>query len=238
MGRLCRFINVLSTVGSQMHLQAHGDSYSLVETGALRLVQTQRVADDAGCAAFLKLCDFVTAAPVRPSRVSLPGTASTSGVDFAKMFGCPVTCEGIQDVWTFGAADLDAPLTGAIPDVANSIDRIAEDYIASLEEGAIAQEVRQMIVQLLPSGHVDQDAIASKLHRSRSTLQRQLGSEGTSYRDIVETTREELAKKYLQDSEYTQAQIAFMVGFSDQSNFARAFKRWTGMSPGEFQKAA
>jgi AraC-like DNA-binding protein len=65
-----------------------------------------------------------------------------------------------------------------------------------------------------------------------------LGAEGTNYREILESTRQALAEKYLQGGEYTQAQVAFMVGFSDQSNFARAFKRWTGMSPGEFQKAA
>lgn len=238
MGRLCRFINVLSTIGGQMDLQAHDDSYSLVETGAGRLIQPRQVAKDAGCAALLRMCDSVSAAPVRPIQVSLPATASESGVDFVRKFGCPVAFDGVQEVWTFDAADLDAPLTGAIPDVADSTDRIAENYIASLDEGAVAHDVRQMIVQLLPSGHVDQDTVANKLHRSRSTLQRQLGSEGTSYRDIVESTREELAKKYLQGSEHTQAQIAFMVGFSDQSNFARAFKRWTGMSPGEFQKAA
>lgn len=238
MERLCRFINVLSTIGGQMNLQAHGDSYSLVETGAGRLVQPQQVAQDAGCAALLKMCDFVSAAPVRPIQVNLPARATASGVDFASKFGCPVTFEGNQEAWRFDAEDLDAPLTGAVPDVADSTDRIAENYIASLDDGAVAHEVRQMIVQLLPSGHVDQDTVANKLHRSRSTLQRQLGSEGTSYRDIVESTREELARKYLQDSEFTQAQIAFMVGFSDQSNFARAFKRWTGMSPGEFQKAA
>lgn len=238
MARLCRFINVLSTVGGQMHLQSHGDSYSLVEKATDRLVKPQQVALDASSAALLQLCNFVTAEPVRPIRVDMPEAASASGVDFVKKLGCPVIFEGIQEIWTFGAADLDAPLTGAIPDVADSTDRIAESYIASLDEGAVAHEVRQMIVQLLPSGHVDQDTIASKLHRSRSTLQRQLGSEGTSYRDIVESTREELAKKYLQDGKYTQAQIAFMVGFSDQSNFARAFKRWTGRSPGAFQKAA
>ena len=90
----------------------------------------------------------------------------------------------------------------------------------------------------MPSGHVDQETIAKKLYRSRSTLQRQLGSEGTNYREILESTRQALAEKYLTDGDYSQAQVAFMVGFSDQSNFARAFKRWTGMSPGEFQKAA
>ena len=93
-----------------------------------------------------------------------------------------------------------------------------------------------MLLQLLPSGHVDQDTIAARLYRSRSTLQRQLGAEGTSYRDILGSTRRNLAENYLKSGEYTQAQIAFMVGFSDQSNFSRAFKRWTGMSPGEYQK--
>jgi AraC-like DNA-binding protein len=95
-----------------------------------------------------------------------------------------------------------------------------------------------MLVQMLPSGRTDQDTVANRLYRSRSTLQRQLSAEGTSYRDILETTRQALAEQYLLDGEYSQAQIAFMVGFADQSNFARAFKRWTGKSPGEYQKAA
>ena len=80
--------------------------------------------------------------------------------------------------------------------------------------------------------------IASRLHCSRSTLQRQLSAEGTSYRDILETTRRALATHYLKDGDQSQAQIAFMIGFADQSNFARAFKRWTGVSPGEYRKAA
>jgi AraC-like DNA-binding protein len=76
------------------------------------------------------------------------------------------------------------------------------------------------------------------LHRSTSTLQRQLNAEGTSYRDILETTRRDLAEKYLREGDYKQAEIAYMVGFSDQSNFARAFKRWTGVSPGQYRKSA
>lgn len=47
-----------------------------------------------------------------------------------------------------------------------------------------------------------------------------------------------LAGVSLRDGNYTQAEVAFMVGFSDQSNFARAFRRWTGMTPGVFRKAA
>jgi len=238
MQRLCRFINVLSTIGGHMYIRPQGDSYVLVETGNERLVDPQQVAMDAGHIALLRMCDFVTPKKVRPLNVALRQPASASSVDYEKFLECPVSFDAEAEVWTFASSDVEVPLSGAVPDVADATDRIAENYIASLDDGAVAHEVRQMVVQMLPSGHVDQESVAQKLYRSRSTLQRQLGSEGTSYRDILESTREELAKKYLQDSEYTQAQIAFMVGFSDQSNFARAFKRWTGMSPGEFQKAA
>jgi AraC-like DNA-binding protein len=238
MQRLCRFINVLSTIGSHMYIRPEGDSYVLVETGDRRLVGPQQVAMDAGHIALLRLCDFVTSEKVRPQSVALPQSKSASSVDYERFLECPVSFDAEAEVWTFASPDIEAPLSGAVPDVADATDRIAENYIASIDEGAVAHDVRQALIQALPSGHVDQESIANKLYRSRSTLQRQLGVEGTNYREILESTRQALAEKYLQGGEYTQAQVAFMVGFSDQSNFARAFKRWTGMSPGEFQKAA
>jgi AraC-like DNA-binding protein len=87
----------------------------------------------------------------------------------------------------------------------------------------------------LPSGGAHQDRIANSMHRSSSTLQRQLQSEGTSYREILKETRFGLAKEYLRDHRYSHAQIAYLLGFSDQSNFSRAFKRWTGVAPRQYQ---
>ena len=54
----------------------------------------------------------------------------------------------------------------------------------------------------------------------------------------LEVLEDDYFKEYLKEGGLSKAEIAFMVGFSDQSNFARAFKRWTGMSPGEYQDAA
>ncbi len=70
-----------------------------------------------------------------------------------------------------------------------------------------------------------------------STLQRQLQAEGLSYRDVLESTRRSLAENYLQDKKHSLAQIAYLLGFSDQSNFSRAFKRWTSMSPKQYQES-
>jgi AraC-like DNA-binding protein len=235
--RLARFVRVLSTVGNTIEIQHDGDKYSLCDTFATRTVQPQTVAMDAGITALLRLIDFVTGTTVRPSRVVLPRSPDDSLVNYSAAIGCPVEFADYS-LWEFAAADVEAPLTGSVPDVAHASETIAETYMESLDEGALAHEVRQMLIQLLPSGRSDQDEIAKRLYRSRSTLQRQLGAEGTTYRQILESTRQSLAQKYLLSDEYTQAEIAFMLGFTDQSNFARAFKRWTGMSPGEFQKAA
>ena len=73
---------------------------------------------------------------------------------------------------------------------------------------------------------------------AKSTLQRQLKDEGLSYRDVLESTQRSLAENYLSENKHTHAQIAFLLGFSDQSNFSRAFKRWTTMSPKQFQDTA
>jgi AraC-like DNA-binding protein len=233
--RLARFIQVLSTVGSSLDVRIEGDSCTLIETFANRIVQPQPAAMDAGFVALTRMCDFVTAAPVRPWRVVLPEGIDGRGINYAATLGCPVEF-GDVEVWQFSKADVEARLTGSIPEVADAVEIIANEYLASLDEGTVAREVREMIIQMMPSGQSDQESVAKRLYRSRSTLQRQLVAEGTSYRQILESTRQSLAENYLRSDDYSQAEVAFMLGFTDQSNFARAFRRWTGMTPGEFRK--
>ncbi len=69
-----------------------------------------------------------------------------------------------------------------------------------------------------------------------SVRQRQLASEGTSYRELLRDTREQLARSYLQERRYSLIEVSFMLGYLEQSTFTRAFKSWTGQSPGEFRK--
>ena len=234
--RLARFIQVLSTIGSSLEVRLEGDSCTLIETYANRVVQSQPAAMDAGVAALIRMCDFVKAKPVRPWRVVLPEGIDGRGVNYAATLGCPVEF-GDVEIWQFSKADVEARLSGSIPEVADAVEVVANNYLASLDEGAVAHEVREMLIQMMPSGRSDQETVAKRLYRSRSTLQRQLVAEGTSYRQILESTRRSLAENYLRSNDYTQAEVAFMLGFTDQSNFARAFRRWTGITPGEFRKS-
>jgi AraC-like DNA-binding protein len=72
---------------------------------------------------------------------------------------------------------------------------------------------------------------------SRHTLYRHLKSEDMSFHDIVESARREKALQYLKKGKYSLSEIAFLLGFSELSAFSRAFKRWTGQSPGQYGKS-
>jgi AraC-like DNA-binding protein len=70
---------------------------------------------------------------------------------------------------------------------------------------------------------------------SASTLQVKLARAGRSFQQLLDETRHEIALGYIEQSRLSITEIAFMLGFSDLSNFIRAFKRWTGKSPTEFR---
>jgi AraC-like DNA-binding protein len=236
--RLSRYAHVLSTAISSSEVVEKDGMIVYVESFPDPGIVINRTADEAGMVAFFKLCEIIKRERVRPLRAELVFPADTARGYLEEFLGCPVTYGNEREKFYFSKQLFEEPLPGHIPDVLDSTSRIAEQYLESLDQSKVATEVRRLLVQMLPSGKADQDNVANRLYRSTSTLQRQLNAEGTSYRDILESTRRSLAEKYLRDGNYTQAEIAYMVGFSDQSNFARAFKRWTGMSPGQFQKTA
>ena len=236
--RLSRYAHVLSTAISSSEVVEKDGMIVYVESFRDPGIVINRTADEAGMVAFFKLCEIIKREHVRPLRAELVFPADTARGYLEEFLGCPVTYGNEREKFYFSKQLFEEPLPGHIPDVLDSTSRIAEQYLESLDQSKVATEVRRLLVQMLPAGKADQDNVANRLYRSTSTLQRQLNAEGTSYRDILESTRRSLAEKYLRDGNYTQAEIAYMVGFSDQSNFARAFKRWTGMSPGQFQKTA
>ncbi|MFI4919402.1 MAG: helix-turn-helix domain-containing protein [Legionellales bacterium] len=80
------------------------------------------------------------------------------------------------------------------------------------------------------------DTAASDLGMSARTLSRKLAEDGTTYQQELDTLREKLAKEYFFRGGSSVTQVALMLGYTDSSNFAKAFKRWTGISPTEFME--
>jgi len=96
--------------------------------------------------------------------------------------------------------------------------------------------VTELIGTLLTGSPPKIEDIAEKMGMAGWTLRRRLKEEGVKYHLILDETREALAKTYVADTNHNFTEIAFLLGFSSPAAFQRAFKRWTGLSPGEYRR--
>ena len=87
---------------------------------------------------------------------------------------------------------------------------------------------------LLPSGAVTNQRVAREFGMSPRTLARRLDNLGTSFGQILDGIRHQLALRYLEEADARASQIAYLLGYSEPSAFNHAFRRWTGVSPSEF----
>lgn len=111
--------------------------------------------------------------------------------------------------------------------------------LADLDASATtAARVRAALLEALPSGLVAMEDIARKLALSKRTLQRRVEAEGTSYQQILNDTRTELAHHYLEKTTLPAAEISFLLGFDEPNSFYRAFRGWTGMTPESVRRMA
>ena len=237
MERLIRYEVILDSGITDIGFEKKGDVYVISESYPNPADYPGKLSLDMSIVSLIMLCEAAMHEPVLPIRLELMVPSDTLTDIYGDLINGPIITGCKRNELHFFAEDLEKPLPGSIPDIVEATSVIADRYIASQIEGKVAHQVRELLVQMLPSGSVDQEAVAARLFCSPSTLQRQLSAEDTSYRDVLESTRRDLSEAYLKEEKHSHAQIAFLVGFSDQSNFARAFKRWTGMSPGQFQKA-
>jgi len=99
------------------------------------------------------------------------------------------------------------------------------------EPAETAAAVSARVRRLLPHGHTTIEAIAAQERLSVRTLQRRLRQWGFSFEEIVDDVRRTEAIKYVLAGAHSAMEIAFLLGYSDHPHFARAFRRWTGMSP-------
>lgn len=237
MQRLVRYHKLLSTASVEIRLTETEDSYALSAEFPEESLSPPKEGIDCGMTALLTLCDIVAEKRISPIRVQLTCPATVHPEAYREALRGPVEFDASTGALHFDKATLEEPLPGGTPDIAKATDKIAEQYIEMLDPNKVASQVRRLLVSLLPSGKTDQNIVASRLNRSASTLQRQLHAEGLSYRNVLESTRRSLAEEYLHEHKHSHAQIAYLLGFSDQSNFSRAFKRWTKVSPRAFQDA-
>ena len=193
---------------------------------------------DSFIASIVELCRLATKQEFSPTGLRLRFADNGRAAAYEEYFNAPVVFDpdAEHSAVLFSRESLETMLPGRNVEILDATDRILEDYVAALNPDEISSQVRKLLLTMLPTGQASQEAIARKLHMSRSTLQRRLSEENTNYRELLEGTRKTLAIQYVRASEHPLSYIAFLLGFSDQSNFSRAFRRWTGVSPKAYQE--
>jgi AraC-like DNA-binding protein len=235
MQRLTRYVRLMSTASLELSLTEASDSYALAARFPDESAAPPKEGIDCGLTAILALCDVIAERDIRPIRVDLTCASTVHPDAYRDALGAQIRFDADVGTLYFAKDEMLEILPHGTPDIAKATDRIAEEYIELLDPRKVASQVRRLLIDLLPSGKADQELVSSQLNRSTSTLQRQLQAEGLNYREVLESTQRSLAETYLSEKRHTHAQIAYLLGFSEQSNFSRAFKRWTSMSPRQYQ---
>ncbi|WP_430460948.1 AraC family transcriptional regulator [Thalassolituus sp. LLYu03] len=173
--------------------------------------------------------------PERPLALTVtmrrPAPAQTE--PWTQWFGQPVGFAARADTLSLSAALLATPLQAQVR--GSEHDRAAAQAMAALREQKAMAHIRYWLEQALQLGEPDREWVARCLGVSVSTLQRRLRVHGESFRSLLEDTRQQLALRLLAQGVGLN-EIALRLGYQEQSNFQRAFRRWFGMTPGQWRR--
>jgi AraC-like DNA-binding protein len=233
--RTVRFSKIMNT-GVEPKLLESDDLVEVVVAPPVQVDDFAFASRDFAVGVIVRMCRLTLGEFIAPLYIHLdrppPGEPERWEYMLASrvLFGCDATRIA------FVRADITERLATGDPALARVNDEHVQDYLDNYLDNSITRDVVHQIVQKLPDGPPSQQQIADALHVSNRTLQRRLKSEGTSFMDLLQDTRLQLARKYLRQRNRSVVETAYMLGFSEPSTFSRAFKRWTGRAPAEYRE--
>jgi len=189
MNRLCRYDKIIADTGAVVRLEKSDDNYMIIETYPNKYSMPIPELVDFGISAALHLAQVCVGKRIRPVSVGILRQDKALLPAYRSALGTEVRTGMNEVTVAISASDMELPFLGGIPEVAKATDRIAEQYLQTLDTSKTAAKVRELLVDFLPSGNAHLGRVAHSLHRSASTLQRQLQAEGTTYRKVLKISR-------------------------------------------------
>ena len=225
MERTVRYSRIVSDV-VDLSLQKVGGAYKLsIEYNQLSLDPVPESVD-AAIASIVVMAREAYSEELNPVLVMLPRTQPDNSREFSEFFHSPIEYEAQECSLLFNEAEIEKPLPTANAELAIMTDEAMEKYLASLDRNAWSTQVRSKLLNQLPTGVATLQSIARGLNVSSGTLKQKLDEEGASFEDILDETRHALATKYLNDATLSREEIAFLLGFSELSQFERTLEKW------------
>jgi AraC-like DNA-binding protein len=213
--------------GAQFELHRERETAMTVYRIELAAAETRRQHVEAVVVMGMRLLRRLAGRRWLPTEVRFQHRRPRSTTEHERILGAPLRFHQPSNAIVFEAADLQARTPHA--------HRVSVAMIDARQE-TWPDGVRKLVIRALPDGHPPIGMVAQQLSLSVRTLQRRLADHGLVYGKLVEEVRRELALHHLKDPSLDLTEIAFSVGYSELSAFDRAFRRWTGVSPGEHRR--
>ena len=230
-----RYARVLSNVATYQVRDAEEGIYmQLHRDGERRL--GLRLSNEATIASIAAIGQEVSAAEFRPLAIYFRHKAPPSTIAHERHFACPVRFGTQMDALLVSREQMLRPNKLGDRGISKYFDTHLDEELSKYDDSAsLERRVRIQVSQALSAGVPRISDLAACLGLSGRTLQRRLSDRGFTYQALVDESRRELAQRLLEGTEYPLAQVAFLTGFSEQSAFNRAFKRWAGQTPRSFR---
>ncbi|MBA6413250.1 AraC family transcriptional regulator [Parahaliea sp. F7430] len=169
-------------------------------------------------------------------RVELPYPAPEHASEYFKVFGQDVHFDCLRGRFIFPQSLLDTALPSSNPALRKLYEQECARLLADLEEEDSVAERTLRLLRKLEGQYPQMPTIAQMLNYSPRTYRRRLEQENYSYQQLLDQVRAEHATHYLKNTRLPLSTIAYLVGFSDASNFRRAYQKWSGQTPRAVRK--
>lgn len=155
---------------------------------------------------------------------------SFTNPEYEQFLGCKAE-EGVENFITFSIDDAEIPFITRNESMWNFFEPELRKRLSELDtDDSFSAKVRSILVEILPAGKSGIEDVAAALGMSRRSLQRKLKEEDTTFQKQLNHVRELLAKNYMQNTQLSSEDIAYLLGYQDLNSFFRAFSLWTGKS--------
>lgn len=232
--RIVRYFRIATDVSS-LELRESPEAFEIVVHTPTQGVQPAPEAVDAFISLLVRTARGLAGPSLIPLRVCLRRSRPMGMSCHEQILRTAVIFDAPNDLVSFSREDCLRALDSGNAELARHSDEIARQYMEQLDRSSRSTQVRKALMVRLAQGEPAAEEIAATLHLSLRSLQRQLAEEGTSFDQVLDDTRLELARSYLRGN-YSISEIAYLLGYADASCFSRAFRRWTGHSPSQFRK--
>ncbi|MDJ0653349.1 MAG: AraC family transcriptional regulator ligand-binding domain-containing protein [Xanthomonadales bacterium] len=237
--RASRYARVLTSVATYQVSEAEEGVYMHLNRDGDRSQLGLRLSNEATIASIAAISQEISTTTFQAKAIYFKHGAPGSTSAHERHFGCPVHFNTKMDALLISHETMQASNQVGDPAIVKFFESHLDEELSKLDNDATLERlVRTQIAQSLSEGIPAVSDIASRFNMSARTLQRRLSERGYSFQNLIDEARRELAKQLLRETRFPLAQIAFLTGFSEQSAFNRAFKRWAGQTPRSFRLKA